>query len=344
MKKRWLRRGVFTVILTILPCIPALLPPPAHPAAAPVMPEVTQAAETEISTTAPAIVENEGGCRTVYRVLQTKTGEIAEIPVRDYLIGAVGAEMPASFSMEALKAQVVAAHTYAERQAAHAAGRTDLKGADFSDDPAQFQAYLPEDALRERWGENAQTCFDRIDAAVEEAGHLLLEYDGEPIIAAFHAMSSGKTESAEAVWGKDVVYLRSVESPYDRDAPRFEDTLTVPAEEVFSTLTGAHAGLTAGGDASEWFGEPVRTDAGTVLQIAFGDGVFTGQEIRSLFCLRSADFSVDYADGAFIFTTCGYGHAVGMSQYGADAMARRGYTFREILAHYYPGAELVEVE
>ena len=181
-------------------------------------------------------------------------------------------------------------------------------------------------------------------AAVEEAGHLLLEYDGEPIIAAFHAMSSGKTESAEAVWGKDVVYLRSVESPYDRDAPRFEDTLTVPAEEVLSTLTGAHAGLTAGGDASEWFGEPVRTDAGTVLQIAFGDGVFTGQEIRSLFCLRSADFSVDYADGAFIFTTCGYGHAVGMSQYGADAMARRGYTFREILAHYYPGAELVEME
>lgn len=329
----------FAAVLTAVPLIPAYLLSPVTSAGADVtLVEFTEGTEeSEFSTTEQPIVENSP---VVYHVLSTATGEVLEVPLREYVIGAVGAEMPVSFEPEALKAQAVAAHTYAERQCLLSEASEELNGADFSDDPAKYQAFLTNEQLRERWGTNYEAYYEKLSAAVDAVLPELLTYENTPIIAAFHAMSSGRTEASENVWGSEVAYLRSVESAADRNAPQFEESVAFTAEEVYSRLTQAHAGLVIGGDAAGWFGMPVVSEAGTVLQQPVGDGIFTGQELRSIFGLRSAALSISYAEGMFTFTTYGYGHDVGMSQYGANAMALEGHTYREILAYYYPGTDL----
>lgn len=341
VRRHFLSYIAFAVVLTAVPLIPAYLLSPVTSVGADItLVEFTEyTEESELSTTEQPDVENPP---TVYHVLVTETGEILEVPLREYVIGAVGAEMPVSFETEALKAQAVAAHTYAERQCLLSDGNEALCGADFSDDPAKYQAFLTDAQLRERWGSNYEAYYEKLSAAVDAVLPELLTYEDVPIIAAFHAMSSGRTEASENVWGSEVAYLRSVESAADRNAPQFEETVQFTAEEVLAGLTQAHAGIVIGGDAAEWFGLPVTSEAGTVLQQPAGDGIFTGQELRSIFGLRSAAFSIGYAEGIFTFTTYGYGHDVGMSQYGANAMAQEGHTYREILAYYYPGAILTQ--
>lgn len=334
MKRHFLHCLLFAVVLTLLPLLPAMLIRPAAETEAPVL--ETQAV---LSTEATETVETPGA---VYRVLDVSTGIVEEIPLREYLIGAVGAEMPVSFEPEALKAQVVAAHTYAERQRMLAESRPELKGADFSNDPAVYQACLTDAEQQERWGTHYALYRDRLAAAVDAVQDELLYYDDTPIIAAFHAMSGGRTESAENVWGSEIAYLCSVASDADREAPSFETTAAFSADEVQTRLLAAHPGLTLPADPAKWLGEAVVSEAGTVLQLQIGDGIFTGQELRNVFELRSAVFTAAYADGQFTFTVHGYGHDVGMSQYGANAMAQQGSSYREILAYYYPGAELVQ--
>ena len=338
MKRHFLHALLFVGLLTLLPLVPALL---LHPE------EGTDAdtgQDTELSTTEPAIVENTSDGRDCYHVYCCENGEIQDVSVRDYIIGAVAAEMPVSFEPEALKAQAVAAHTYAERQCLAAEGREELNGADFSDDPAKFQAFLTEDELRARWGTHYDTYYSKLSTAVDSVVEKVLTYEDEPIIAAFHAMSTGMTESAENVWGSDVAYLQPVESAADVNAPQFEEQVSFSPDETGDRLTNAHPALQISGDPSGWFGEPEVSEAGTVLSMRVADGIFTGQELRTLFELRSAAFTVEYADNKFTFTTRGFGHDVGMSQYGADAMAQAGADYTEILAHYYPGAVLEDVE
>ena len=247
--------------------------------------------------------------RGSYRVLNHMTGTVSEVPVRDYLIGAVGAEMSASCEPEALRAQVVACHTYAERIKAQNEAEPDssLCGADFSDDSSRYQAFYTEDDLHRFYGEDFDLYYAKLADAVDAAGSLLLCYEGEPIAAAFHAISSGETESAETVWGNALPYLVPVESDADRSAP----------------------------DCSP---------SGTVLQIGCGSVTWSGQLLRTVLGLRSACFTVQYDGTQFLFTTHGFGHNVGMSQYGANAMAQEGCGFAEILAHYYPETVLTPVK
>ncbi len=278
-----------------------------------------------------------------YRVLDSHTGEIREVPVRDYLIGAVGAEMPASYATEALKAQAVACHTYAERVRKMHEDTPDpsLGGADFSDDPNVYQAFFTEDALRRFYGSSFSECYARIAEAVDAAGDQILCYADEPIVAAFHAVSSGKTDSAENVWGNALPYLIPVASDADRSAPQYAETVTFSAETVRRTLEAEDPECRLPEDPSEWFSEPECSPSGTVLRLKAGDKSWSGQQFRQMFALRSACFSLEYADEAFRFVTRGFGHDVGMSQYGADAMARQGSSYAEILAHYYPGTALI---
>ena len=278
-----------------------------------------------------------------YRVLDSQTGEIREVPVRDYLIGAVGAEMPASFAPEALKAQTVACHTYAERvrRMHEAAPDPSLGGADFSDDPNVYQAFFTEDALRRFYGSSFAESYARITEAVDAAGDQILCYADEPIVAAFHAISSGETDSAENVWGNALPYLIPVSSDADRSAPQYAETVTFSAETVRRTLEAENPECRLPDDPSEWFSEPECSPSGTVLRVRAGDQDWSGQQLRQMFALRSACFSAEYTDGVFRFSTRGFGHDVGMSQYGADAMARQGSSYAEILAHYYPGTELI---
>ena len=331
MKKKFMVYSLFCIVLTGLPLIPAKWIP--SPAAAGLLAEQPEEVSGELQQT--GITETR-----IYHVLDSETGEILEVPVRDYLIGAVGAEMPVSFEPEALKAQAVAAHTYAERQSALSAQRPELNGADFSDDPNQYQAFYTREELQTLYDTHFLEDYQKISDAVDAVLNEILVYQDEPIIAAFHAMSGGRTESAQNVWGSEIAYLQSVDSHFDENAPQFEQSVSFTPEEVRNLLESARTGLLLGTDTEHWFGEPVCSEAGTVQQIPVGTSIFTGQELRSLFSLRSAVFTVQYQDRNFIFTTKGCGHDVGMSQYGANAMALNGATYREILTYYYPGTAL----
>lgn len=277
-----------------------------------------------------------------YRVYRTAAGTVEEVPLRDYLIGAVGAEMPASYEPEALKAQAVAVHTYAEHIRAQNAAHPDpsLHGADFSDDSAHYLAFYSEEQLRKFYGDAFTESYEIIAAAVDAVSDKQLYYDGEPIVAAFHAVSAGQTESAGNVWGTALPYLKSVSSAGDAGAPEYETERCIAPDMLKEAVRAVRPDAGFSGLPAEWFGEPEVSEAGTVLHIRCGAETFTGQELRDALCLRSACFTVRYDGERFVFTVRGFGHAVGMSQYGANVMAQAGSTFDEILAHYYPGAEL----
>ncbi len=281
-----------------------------------------------------------------YRVLDSETGEIRSVPVRDYLIGAVGAEVPASYEPEALKAQVIAAHTYAERIRLQNRSAPDpaLCGADFSDDSSKYQAFFTLDELRAFCGDAFDTDYAALCDAVDAVGDLLLYYDDEPIAAAFHAISSGQTESAETVWGNALPYLTAVASEADRSAPHYEETVSFPPEAVRQALLQINPQCVLPENPAEWFTDCRTSASGTVLEQHCGDVYISGQSLREAFSLRSACFSVSYDGSAFCFTTRGFGHNVGMSQYGANEMAKKGSSYAEILLHYYPDTVLVHAE
>ncbi len=281
-----------------------------------------------------------------YLIKDADTGEILALTPEAYLKGVVAAEMPASFHTEALKAQAVAAHTYALRQIGEelAAPTPELEGAYLSTDPAHYQAYLSDGELREMWGENFSLYNKKIADAVEAVQDRVMTYQGEPIIAAFHAVSPGYTESAENVWGQKVDYLIPVESEGDALSPAYERAVTVSAQEAEALLLEKFPGVSLSGEPSGWFDILERSPSGTVLTLLAGDREITGREAREVFSLPSADFSVSLADGAFVFDCTGAGHGVGMSQYGADYLARQGYTWEEILSHYYTGVSFARTK
>ena len=274
-----------------------------------------------------------------YRVLRTGTGETEEVSVRDYLIGAVAAEMPASYCPEALKAQAVASHTYAERIRRQNAANPDpaLNGADFSDDSRFYQAFASEEELRAQWGDQFRIYYNKVAAAADAVSDLLICWEDEPIVAAFHAVSPGRTEDAGAVWGTALPYLVPVSSDADCSAPSFAEKVTLPPETVRNALLSAEPALSLPEDPAKWFAEAECTESGTVLQMHCGTAVLSGSRLREALGLRSACMTVSYEDGLFTFRTKGFGHGVGMSQFGAGKMAARGSGFREILLHYYPG-------
>jgi stage II sporulation protein D len=275
-----------------------------------------------------------------YTVLQTKTGALTQVPARDYLIGAVAAEMPASYPEEALRAQAVLCHTYIERIRLQnrKSPPASLMGADISDDPSAYQGWLSVEQMQLEYGTHYEEYSAKIAAAVDAAGGLLLCWEDQPVIAAYHALSPGMTESAANVWGAEVPYLTPVSSRWDEQvAP---ETVTLSAETVRAALEQAVPGLTLPAQPSEWFGQSERSASGTVLSVACGGRRLTGQTVREALALRSAAFTVQANADSLVFTVSGAGHGVGMSQYGAGQMAKKGSSFAEILAHYYPGTTL----
>ena len=261
-------------------------------------------------------------------------GAVASVELEEYLVGAVLGEMPASFGQEALKAQAVAARTYAWK-----ACRTRDRHPDGSvcGDYACCQAYISPEAYLEQGG--LQHSVDKIRAAVYATAGQVLTYEGELIEATYFSCSGGRTEDAVAVWGSDFPYLRSVESPGEEDAVWFTDEAVFTRQELESAL-----GVSLPTDPGDWFREMTYTAGGGVRTVRIGDLLFPGTKIRSLLGLRSTSFSVRTEGDTVVLTTRGYGHRVGMSQYGADAMAGTGADYAQILAHYYPGTELVLLE
>ncbi len=281
----------------------------------------------------------------VFKVLDPASGTVYTYSERDFVLYTVASEMPASYQSEALKAQAVASFTYYSYRRELNASNPDpaLQGADFSGNmPQTFPAIYSPEGLRERWGEKFDAYYQKLAAAVDEVMGRRLLYDGRLIFAAYHAINSGTTETAEVVWGKDYPYLQSVPSPGDKLSPDYQSNASFTAEEFSAKLTAAVAGLTLEGDAAGWItGEPACSPAGTVTALTVGGQNLTGRQIREAFGLRSACFTSAFADGSFAFSVQGYGHGAGMSQYGADYMARQGFKWDEILSHYYTGVTIV---
>lgn len=277
-----------------------------------------------------------------YRVLDVATGEVTEVPVREYVIGAVCAEMPASFHSEALKAQAAAAHTYAERQRLHERDHPDaeLMGADFSNDVSKYQGYYTEEQAKQVFGADFEKSYSRISECVDEVLGYLITYEDEPIISAFCSMSAGVTESAENAWGTAVDYLVPVDSSYDLNAPMYTNEVRYSKEVMKYKLENAFQGVELGENMVGWLVVREVSDQGTVLKADVGNMSVTGGEVRNALALRSACFEVRYEGEEAIITTRGFGHGVGMSQYGANSMAAEGKTWREILEHYYKGCTI----
>ncbi len=278
-----------------------------------------------------------------FSVLDVSTGEIISVSAQDYVIGAVCAEMPATFEEEALKAQAVSAYTYAVRQCLREEENptAELCGADFSNDPSKYQGYYTRSQAEQFYGENFDEYYGKIESAVNEVFGYVITYDEEPIIPAFHSMSAGVTESAENAWGTAVEYLVPVESACDKEAPKYLEEVRLDKETLRGKLTDSlGADLVLPEDFTKWLAINEVSSSGTVLSLSVGETSVSGADIREALSLRSACFEVKFEGDEAVFTTKGYGHGVGMSQYGANFMAQSGKNWQEILEHYYPGCQV----
>lgn len=264
------------------------------------------------------------------------TGQVLELSRQEYVLGAVAAEMPVSWPDEALKAQAVAAHSYALYCRDHSAAEN---GAWLTADPARRQGCLTEPVLRSYWGTAYEANYARLSALVDAVLEDVLFYDGAPACTSYFAISNGQTEASENVWGSALPYLTPVDSSTDRSADNYEFTLTLSAGQVQQALSAL--GLTADLSAPErWFGTAELTSSGYIRSMPVCGKSISGTALRQALSLRSTCFTVAYQSGNFSFTTRGYGHGVGMSQWGAKAMAGQGSDYTAILAHYYPGTSL----
>ena len=268
--------------------------------------------------------------------LAVKNGDAVEIMALDvYLQGVVRGEMPASFELEALKAQAAAERTYIYYQLA--AGRKEAHpNADVCTDPSCCNAWLSEEAAREKWGGDFDGWESRMEEAVAATDGQVALYDGQPILAVFHSSSAGKTAGAGDVWSGDMPYLRSVDSPEGEETvPNYYSAAEFTAAEAKALLAQAHPELTFSGGPDKWFGAVEKDESGRVGTVEVCGAPLRGVEVRRIFSLRSACFTIDAAADRVTFRVTGYGHGVGMSQYGANELARQGRTWQEILLWYY---------
>ncbi|MDD4843009.1 MAG: stage II sporulation protein D [Anaerotignum sp.] len=247
--------------------------------------------------------------------------------LEEYIVGVVSAEMPASFPEEALKAQAVAARTYQVRKMQEAGSDEVIYDVG--------QAYNSVVEQKAKWGENYIDYANIIRKAVKETQGEIMVYDGEPILAVFHAQSAGKTEASENVWSSSLPYLKSVDSEEDKNAPDNEYTCTISAKDVWNKLK--EYGELNQSEPDLTFNIIDRSQAGYIQKIRVGGISLSGLEVRTALGLRSANFEVERQGDSFVFVTHGYGHGAGMSQYGASFLAEEGMDYREILCHYYQG-------
>ena len=259
-------------------------------------------------------------------------GTVSTLTMSDYLWRVVAAEMPASFEPEALKAQAVTARTYTlyKMQNGPVSNHPD---ADVCTDITCCQAYVDPAQAAANWGDAAPKYTDKIAAAVSATDGQAILYQGAPIDAVFFSSAAGRTLDAVEVWGSDVPYLTGVDSPEGDEVPGYHSTVQVPLADFRAAIAAQYPAADLSGDPAGWFG----TDGD---ELTVGGAAVKRARLRSLFDLRSANFTVS-ADGENVtFSVTGYGHGVGMSQYGANALAKAGEGYADILKHYYTGVSI----
>ncbi len=257
---------------------------------------------------------------TIYR----NNGSVINLSMTDYLIGVLGAEMPASFNIEALKAGAIASRTYALKKIQDGGKLTDT---------VSTQVYNDNNELRNKWGNEFDKYYNKIKQAVEATNDLVITYNGELISALFFSTSNGYTESAKEVFGYDIPYLQSVESSVDKETTPYLKTVEKETATLLNILGVTNL------DNIEIVS---RTSSGRVKEIKIDNKTYSGVELRNLLGLRSTDFDISVNGESVTITTRGYGHGVGMSQYGANKLANNGYSYSDIIHHYYQNVNILK--
>lgn len=287
-----------------------------------------------------------------FLVYEAESGQVFKLSAEDYLTGCLYAQIPPQYADEALKAQAAAAYTYAmrvtragERNPKPEYRRKDADGKEvtvyLSNDVSVCQGYLTRQQAKEVYGEEYDTTYKKVRAAAAWGAGKIITYKNEPIYAVYHRTSSGKTNTAADVWGRDFPYLRGVDSSWDRDEPNFSRANEMTDEQVRELLTAYNPQMRVPLSSDEWFTDTVFNSAGYVSRIRLGENLLSGGDVWRILGTSSTCFNITHTGGVFTVMTRGVGHGVGLSQSGAEYMAKKGHTAEEILAYYYPNTTLV---
>lgn len=278
------------------------------------------------------------------KLLHKESGQIEEMLIDEYLYGVVSAEMPANYEEEALKAQAVAARTYTIYQISNNNGKH--KNADICDDSTCCQAWISKENRMKRWSEEErENNWSKIVKAVNSTAGKIITYNNEAINAFFHSNSGGKTEVPSNVWigGKDFPYLKSVETSGENAYTQYRSEVKISKTELLEKLKKEYSDIQINFDENESIKILDYTQSGRVKTVKFGNTEIAGTKVRSIIGLKSTNFSIKIDGDNVSFSVTGYGHGVGMSQTGADSMAKQGKNYEEILKHFYTGVEITTI-
>lgn len=269
-------------------------------------------------------------------VLRSGSNKVEKLPLEKYIVGVVSGEMPAKFELEALKAQALTARTYIINQMLKGPSEG-LNGANVTD-TVDYQVYKSEQELKKQWGADYDKNLNKINKAVLETEGQIVTYKGEPIMTQYFSTSNGYTENSEDYWENAYPYLKSVASPWDKTSPEFFDHIRIPVSE-FEQKLGVKLKNTSN------VGTVVkRTSGNRVATVNINGKIITGRQIREQLNLKSSDFDWKRKGDVIEISTKGYGHGVGMSQYGANGMAKEGKSYKQIVQHYYQGIEIITAD
>lgn len=272
--------------------------------------------------------------------------KVKTVNLEEYLYGVIAAEMPVSFPLEALKAQAVASRSYILDKMVSGGNKIEShKGADVCTDSAHCKAWISKENRFKNWAKaECEKNWDKITTAVAETAGEYMTYEGEPITAVFYAISSGTTERAEDVWGSNVPYLQNSDSSMDVNAPGYHSSAEFSEKEFRLKITSEFPDINLSPDPSCWYSGEKRSSGGAVISCKIGNKALKGTDIRRIFSLRSHNYTLTYENGKFVFDVKGYGHGVGMSQWGAKFYADEGKNYRDILRIYYTGISFANLE
>ena len=276
-----------------------------------------------------------------YDLYNLATQELCTMDRIAFLVGSAACEMPASYSEEAIKAQMIACHSYYLYCKENDIPDEDLN---LSFDERYMQKYASKQRLQEYWGMSFNEYYEKFLRCAKDVSDIIVTHNNSAALTSYYAVSCGKTQSSEAEWGTALPYLKCVESSEDALSDDYLKVTTYSVSEMYDRFMTYFTGFELSTEnPDEWFGEIIYNESGYVTTVEVSDIKITGREFRKCFELPSACFMVFYEDGEFSVATKGYGHGVGLSQFGAETMAQNGKTYAEILKHYFPGTELSEL-
>jgi len=343
MKKVLIYFSGFLLLFFVLPVMFSVTPPKENAHETIATTDMSQTQEEQQLEQQPESQDYDYQKFKTIKLLHPSTGQVEELNIDEYLYGVVSSEMPASFELEALKAQAVVARTYTIYQTSHNASKHE--NADMCDDFNCCQAWISKDERFAKWApEEAENYWEKIVEAVDSTKGKIVAYNGQAINAFFHANSGGITENSLNIWGGiDFPYLKSVETAGEEGYTQYASEVVLSHQDLLSKIQAGHPDCDIDFSQQDCIKIIDYTTSGRVKTIKFGNKEIAGTEARTLLGLKSTNFTFAITDDNVTFTVTGYGHGVGMSQTGADALAKTGSNYESIIKHFYTDVEIIEV-